>query len=35
MRFSSIMKTVKTNLSKRSPEILIGIGIAGMTAATV
>lgn len=35
MQFSSIMKTVKTNLTKRSPEILIGIGIAGMTAATV
>lgn len=35
MQFSSIMKMVKTSLSKHSPEILTGIGITGMTVATV
>lgn len=35
MKFAKIADTVKTALSKHSPEILIGFGIAGMLTTTV
>lgn len=35
MQLSTLMNTVKTSLTKRSPEILTGIGITGMTVAAV
>lgn len=35
MQLSTLMNTVKTSLTKHSPEILTGIGITGMTVAAV
>lgn len=35
MNLSNITKSIRTTLKKRSPEILTGIGIAGMIATTV
>lgn len=35
MQLSTIMKSVKNSVSKHSPEILTGIGIAGMTISAV
>ena len=35
MQLSALMNTVKTSLTKHSPEILTGIGITGMTVAAV
>lgn len=35
VKFSSIIKTVKIIMAKHSPEILTGVGIAGMITTTV
>lgn len=35
MRLSDMAKSVRTTLSKHSPEILVGIGISGMVATTI
>lgn len=35
MRLSDMTKSVRTTLSKHSPEILVGIGISGMVATTI